>query len=82
MISKRSLEIFAITFFSLDQEEVELQLSLTSVEKDFFECSLQIKKLSAKHLHNFSDAAAPDTKDVKLPKTDVPTFDWNLLNWR
>ena len=54
------------------------------MEKNFFESSLQIKKLiySATHLHNSSDAAAPDSKGMKLPKIDVPTFDGNLLNCR
>ena len=55
------------------------------MEKGFFECCLQIKKLiySAKHPHDSSDAAAPDSKGVKLHKIeDVLMFDANLLIWR
>ena len=46
--------------------------------------SIQIKKLiySAIHPHDSSDAAAPDSKGVKLHKIDVLTFDGNLLTWR
>ena len=50
----------------------------TAVESSIFDCSLAIKKC----LHSKPDGSPSSTADVagvKLPKLEVPTFDWDIL---
>ena len=61
-------------------EEDELSVSHTNLEKLVFDASLNIRKI----LDAPSDREAPPTesKGVKLPKLDVPKFDGDILNWK
>ena len=52
-----------------------LNVLLATVEKEMFVCSLKIKK------PKLGLPDAPDSKGVKLPKLEVPTFDGNILLW-
>ena len=54
-----------------------------SLESQVFDCSVTIKKLLSS-ASGASEASTPpsNSKGVKLPKLDVPTFDGNILNWR
>ena len=66
--------------YSLDLEESDELCELqATIEKSIFDCSLEVKKLLRSHAHSSTE---PDTKGVKLPKLDVPTFDGNILNWK
>ena len=60
-----------------------LSESLATLEKEMFDCGLKIKKLLASS-HSSIDPtpASTDSKGVKLPKLDVPTFDGQVINWR
>ena len=53
------------------------------LETQVFDCSVNIKKLLSS-ASGLPGASVPPTesKGVKLPKLDVPTFDGNILNWR
>ena len=70
----------------MDLEEGDELLALhATLEKRFFDCSLQIKELLRSHAHTHEPTPSPalsDTKGVKLPKLDVPTFDGNILKWK
>ena len=63
-----------------DDKLFELQDSL---ESQVFDCSVTIKKLLSS-ASGVSEASTPpsNSKGVKLPKLDIPTFDGNILNWR
>ena len=61
-----------------DEDEV-LQLQ-AALEKIIFDCSLNIKKLL--HTRVTTSAPSSDTKGVKLPKLDVPTFNGDILCWK
>ena len=65
-----------------DNELLELH---TALEKRFFDCSLYIKELLRPHVQVNEPTPGlthSDSKGVKLPKLDVPTFDGNILNWK
>ena len=54
-----------------------------SLESQVFDCSVTIKKLLSSASGPSKVSAPPsDSIGVKLPKSDVPTFDGNILNWR
>ena len=57
----------------------ELSLSLATLEKMLFDCSLDLKRLLKSRV---SESSACDSKGVKLPKLDVPTFNGKILNWK
>ena len=57
----------------------ELSELQTSLDKALFDYSLSIKKSLRPLLH---DLPPTDSKGVKLPKLDVPTFDGSILNWK
>ncbi len=48
------------------------------VEQPIFDSSLKIKKLLQPQTHS----GTTDSKGIKLPKLEVPTFDGNILNWK
>ena len=48
------------------------------MEKHIFDSSLKIKRLLQPQAH----AGMGDSKGIKLPKLEVPTFDGNILNWK
>ena len=64
-----------------DDALLELQESL---ESQVFDCCVAIKKLLSPVPGPSEASTLPpsDTRGVKLPKLDVPTFDGNILNWR
>ena len=82
---KKDLADFRNSLLSMDLEEGDELLALhATLEKRFFDCSLQIKELLRPHAHAHDPTPGPahsDTKGVKLPKLDVPTFDGNILKW-
>ena len=69
---------------SLELEDTsELSQLLARVEKQLFDSILEIRKqLRSCSSHLPTSSSISDTKGVKLPKLDVPTFDGNLLNWK
>ena len=78
---KKELGEIRQTLLSLGlREGDELETSTNSLEREVFDCSLQLKKLI------LTPATPPSTttasRGVRLPKIEVPTFDGNLLNWR
>ena len=62
------------------EDTSELGLLLARIEKALFDCALDARKL--RHSRDFSSTSLPDSRGVKLPKLDVPSFDGNMLNWR
>ena len=83
---KKDLADFRNSLLSLELAEGDELMGLhTTLEKRFFDCSLQIKQLLRPHAHAHEPTPGPthsDSKGVKLPKLDVPTFDGNILNWK
>ena len=83
---KKDLADFRNSLLSLDLTEGDESLELhATLEKLFFDCSLQIKELLRPHAPPHEPTTAPtpsDNKGVKLPKLDVPTYDGNILNWK
>ena len=57
----------------------ELNVTLAKLEKLIFDCSLHLKKLLKNRV---VEPSASDSKGVKLPKLDVPTFNGDILNWK
>lgn len=67
----------------LDESDELFKLQDT-LEQQVFECSVKIKKLLSPACVPSESATPPpsETKGVRLPKLEVPTFDGNILNWR
>ena len=64
-------------------ESGELYTLQAKLEKEMFDCSLQIKKLLLLSRRPPESTPTPDDgKGVKLPKIDVPKFDGNIVNWK
>ena len=77
---KKELSDIRTSLLSIDLEDGdELSELQTSLDKALFDCSLLIKKSLRPLTH---DLPPTDSKGVKLPKLDVPTFDGNILNWK
>ena len=77
---KKELSSVRDSLLSLDLDDSdELSLSLAKLEKMLFDCSLDLKRLLKSRV---SESSACDSKGVKLPKLDVPTFNGNILNWK
>ena len=67
--------------FALDLEEAdELNGLLTAVEESLFDRSLDMKSLLSRP-QPASASSSHESKGVRLPKIEVPTFDGNLLHW-
>ena len=83
---KRDLADFRNSLLSMELEEGDELLALhATLEKRFFDCSLQIKELLRPHTHAHDPTPGPahsGTKGVRLPKLEVPTFDGNILKWK
>ena len=78
---KKELSDVRTTLLSLDLKDDDEVLQLQAVvEKAIFDCSLNIKKLL--HARVRSSSPSSDTKGVKLPKLDVPTFNGDILGWK
>ena len=56
----------------------DLCTSLLATEEIILQCDLALKKLSTP---STSSPPTVDSKGVKLPKLEVPTFDGNIVNW-
>ena len=81
-LSKNKGELSEICnlLFALDLKETdELNELLEAVEKSLFDRSLYMKKSLLSHSQ--PTASSLESKGVKLPKTNIPTFDGNLLHW-
>ena len=78
---KKDLADLRGDLFSLDLEVMVLH---TSLEKLLFDCSLHVKELLQAHSHESTPslAAHSDSKGVKIPKFDVPTFHGSILSWK
>ena len=82
---KKHLSEIRDTILSLDlEEDDELIETQSSLEKDVFTCSLNIRKLLKS---NESDNSASidnsgSCTGVKLPKLDVPAFSGDILHWQ
>ena len=60
----------------------DLVVKQETLEKAIFDCLVKIKKQLATSSGHGSPTPSSDSKGVKLPKLDVPTFDGNILHWR
>ena len=77
---KKELSDIRTSLLSIDLDDGdELNTSQAKLDKALFDCSLLIKK-SLKPLAH--ETTPIDSKGVKLPKLDVPTFDGNILYWK
>ena len=66
----------------LDETDKLFELQDT-LESQVFDCSVNIKKLlSSACCLPEALIPPPESKGVRLPKLDVPTFDGNILNWQ
>ena len=82
---KRDLSETRSSLLTLELAESDgLASDLASLEKQVFDSSVEIKKkLSSSTSPSMaSSLPVPDSKGVRLPKLEVPTFDGNILNWR
>ena len=72
----------ALYSWDLDDES-NICILQSKMEKNAFDCSLKIRKRlhAPTHFTSKPDIIA-GTSGVKLPKLDVHTFDGNVLNWR
>ena len=78
---KKELSDVRTSLLSLDLKDDDEVLQLqAAVEKAIFDCSLNIKKLL--HARVPTSSPSSDTKGVKLPKLDVPTFNGDILGWK
>ena len=62
-------------------EQIELQSALSC---DVFNHSLKLEHMvsAIESATSSTQSSTPDSKGVKLPKTDVPIFNGNILNWK
>ena len=83
---KKDLADIRNSLLSSSIEEGDELLGLHSaLEKHFFDCSLQIKELLQTRAEPRDPTPRPtpsDSKGVKLPRLDTPSFDGNILNWK
>ena len=74
--SKTELSEIRNLLYALNLEDTdELNKHLATVEQAVFDCSLDVCKHLLTHATSPMSAASLETKGVKLPKIDVPTFD-------
>ena len=67
----------------IELEETDKLFGLQdTLESQVFDCSVKIKKLlSPACAPSEASSASSESKGVRLPKLDVPTFSGNILNW-
>lgn len=65
----------------LDEED-NLFVLHTRLEKLHFACAHKVRKLLSSHPSSSASASIVDGKGVKLPKLEVPTFDGDVLHWK
>ena len=68
----------SLLLLDLDDSD-ELNVPVAKLEKLIFDCSLSLKKLLK---NRATDTSVSDSKGVKLPKLDMPTFNSDILNCR
>ena len=73
---KRELVVIQNELLSADYEDTgEFDDALDTFEKGIFDCSLQVRKLlGSQNISTESPLPVSDTKSVKLPRLNVPTF--------
>ena len=77
---KKELASVRDSLLSLDLDDSdELYVTVAKIEKSIFDCSLNLKKLLKSSV---AETPTLDSKGVKLPKLDVPTFNGDILNWK
>lgn len=68
-----------------EESDVLINTTIVDIDKMFFEIGLNLKKLSVKTSPvcdaSSAESPSPDSKLIKLPKLDIPTFDGNILHW-
>ena len=68
------------------EDDDELKVSVTTVEKALFDCSLELCRLLQPNKTSDSSSTINSEsnvgKGVKLPMIEVPMFDGNILSWR
>ena len=68
------------------EDDDELKVSVTTVEKALFDCSLELHRLLQPNKTSDSSSTISSesnvSKGVKLPMIEVPAFDGNILSWR
>ena len=66
------------------EESDELVVLPATLESDMFNSSIKIKKLisSSTPTSAVPTTSPSESKGVRLPKLEVPTFDGDILNWR
>ena len=68
--------------FDLEDDD-ELKVSVTTVEKALFDCSLELRRLLQPNKTSDSSSTISSKSNVsKEVKLEVPTFDRNILNRR
>ena len=76
---KKDLTVIYKDIVAFDMEDEDpLIVAHSKLKKLLFDCSYKIKKLLGS-LPTVTPVV--DSKGVRLPKLDVPTFDGNILNW-
>ena len=79
---KKDFSDVRLSLFVHDIDDTsDLGLLLERVEEFTFDCGLELRKQLRSH-PPASTSSSVDTKGIKLPKLDVPTFDGNILNWK
>ncbi len=64
-------------------EDCELESKLTGLYKQLFNNGIVIKRLlCSASTRSIASSDSTESRGVKLPKLEVPTFDGNILNWR
>ena len=67
-----------------EESNTLIKSSVVNIDKLLFDVGLTLKKLAVKppitHDKTTTDPAF-DSKMIKLPKLDIPTFDSNILHW-
>lgn len=77
---KKELVSVRDSLLTLDLDDSdELNVTVGTLEKSIFDCSLSLKKLLKSSV---TEAPTSVSKGVKLPKLDVPTFNGDILNWK
>ena len=75
---KRELSDITKSLISLGLEDSDPMMKLQSdLSAIMFENALRLKRV-----HNVLLTATPDSRGIRLPKIDVPSFDGNLLAWK
>ena len=68
-----------------EESDSLINTDVVDIDKLFFDVGLTLKKLAVKTSSvsgaTSAESSTPDSKLIKLPKLDIPTFDGNILRW-